>query len=46
MSREKLSMKKLKEVYRLKFELGHSNREIAQSLAISPSTVFRVYQPI
>lgn len=39
MSRQGVSMKKLKEVYRLKFELGYSHRVIAESLAISPSTV-------
>ncbi|MGE3920918.1 MAG: IS21 family transposase [Gammaproteobacteria bacterium] len=32
-------MKKLKEVYRLKFEFQYSNRVIAQSVNISPGTV-------
>lgn len=39
MSRQGLLMKKLKEVYRLKFELDYSHHIIAQSLAISSSTV-------
>ncbi len=39
MSRQGLSMKKLREAYRLKFELGYSHRTIAESLGISPSTV-------
>ena len=39
MSQKRLSMKKLKEVYRLKFELSYSNRVIADSLGISASTV-------
>lgn len=39
MSRMRLSMKKLKEVYRLKFELQFSNRQAADSVKISPSTV-------
>jgi transposase len=32
-------MKKLKEVYRLKFEFNYSNRVIAQSVGMSPGTV-------
>lgn len=32
-------MKKLKEVFRLKFEFGYSNRQIATSVNISPGTV-------
>lgn len=32
-------MKKLREVFRLKFELGYSNRQIGQSVNISPGTV-------
>lgn len=39
MSRKRISMKKLKEVYRLKFELGYSNRLIGTSVNISPGTV-------
>lgn len=39
MSRKRLSMKKLKEVYRMKFELRCSHRSIAASLGISASTV-------
>lgn len=39
MSRQGLSMKKLREVYRLKFELKYPHRVIAESLNISPSTV-------
>lgn len=39
MSRKRLSMKKLKEVYRLKYELNYSHRVIAESLGISASTV-------
>lgn len=32
-------MKKLREVFRLKFELGYSNRQIGRSINISPGTV-------
>ena len=39
MSRKGLSMKKLKEVYRLRFNLRYSHRQIATSLGISSSTV-------
>lgn len=39
MSRQGLSMKKLREVYRLRFELNYPHRAIANSLAISASTV-------
>lgn len=39
MSRKGLSMKKLKEVYRLRFELNYPHRAIADSLNISASTV-------
>ena len=37
---EKLSMRKISEILRQKFELKRSNRDIAHSLNISPSTVF------
>ncbi|MCL5270856.1 MAG: IS21 family transposase [bacterium] len=37
---ERLSMRKVKEVLRLKWGCGLSNREIAVSLAIAPSTVW------
>jgi transposase len=39
MSRQRTSMRKLKEVYRLKFELNYSNRVIAQSVNLSASTI-------
>ena len=39
MSAEKLSMRKIKEVLRLKFELGLGNRQIARSCSINHSTV-------
>lgn len=35
----RLSMRKMSEVFRQKLELQRSNREIAHSLNISPSTV-------
>lgn len=39
MSRQRTSMKKLREVYRLKFEFNYSNRLIAQSVNISAGSV-------
>lgn len=39
MSMPRITMKKLREVLRLKFDLKLSNREIANMLSISPSTV-------
>ena len=39
MPAEKLSMRKIKEVLRLKFELGFANRQIARSCKVSHSTV-------
>ena len=39
MPAEKLSMRKIKEVLRLKFELGFANRKIARSCKVSHSTV-------
>lgn len=39
MPTEKLSMRKIRELFRLHYEHGCSNREIAISLGISPSTV-------
>jgi transposase len=36
---ERLSMRKIKEVLRLKFELGFANRQIARSCSINHSTV-------
>ena len=38
---EKLTMRKLKELFRLKYEVKLNNRGIAASLGISPSTVSR-----
>ncbi len=39
MPRERISMRKIKELLRLKFECGLSTRKIAASLAISVSSV-------
>jgi transposase len=39
MSQVRLSMRKIEEILRLKFEAGLSHRAIAQSCAVSPSTV-------
>jgi len=39
MAQERLSMRKIEEVLRLKYEVGLSHRAIAQSCAVSPSTV-------
>lgn len=39
MPRERLSMRKITEVLRLKFDIGLSNRKIADSCSISRSTV-------
>lgn len=39
MPKERLSMRKIREVLRLKYELGRSNREIARSCGIGSSTV-------
>lgn len=39
MPKKRLSMRKIKEVLRLKYELGHSNREISRSCGIGSSTV-------
>jgi DNA-binding transcriptional regulator LsrR (DeoR family) len=36
---ERLSMRKIKEVLRLKFELGLANRQIARSCSVNHSTV-------
>jgi transposase len=36
---KRLSMRKIKEVLRLKWDLGLSNREISNSIKVSPSTV-------
>jgi hypothetical protein len=36
---ERLSMRKIREVLRLKFEVGLANRQIARSCAINHSTV-------
>lgn len=39
MPKERLSMRKIREILRLKYELGRSNREIARSCDIGRSTV-------
>ena len=39
MSQERLSMRKIEEILRLKYEVGLSHRAIAQSCSVSPSTV-------
>jgi transposase len=39
MSQERLSMRKIEEILRLKYEVGLSHRAIAQSCLVSPSTV-------
>ena len=39
MSQKRLSMRKIRELLRLKYELGRSHREIATSLGIANSTV-------
>ena len=39
MSQQRLSMRKIRELMRLKYELGRSHREIAASLGIANSTV-------
>ena len=39
MGQKRLSMRKIREVLRLKYELGRSNREIGTSLKVSHSTV-------
>lgn len=42
MAHRRLSMRKTKEILRLKHELGLSNRQIARSCSISPETVGKV----
>ena len=39
MSQKRLSMRKIRELLRLKYDLGRSHREIARSLGIAASTV-------
>ena len=39
MSQERLSMRKIEEILRLKYEVGLTHRAIAQSCSVSPSTV-------
>ena len=39
MSQKGLSMRKIEEILRLKYEAGLSHRAIAQSCSVSPSTV-------
>ena len=39
MSQERLSMRKIEEILRLKYEVGLTHRAIAQSCLVSPSTV-------
>ena len=39
MSQERLSMRKIREILRLKWECRLSNRAVAQSCSVSPSTV-------
>lgn len=39
-----ISMRKLKEILRLKYGLGLSHRQIARSLVTSPSVVSQIYQ--
>ena len=39
MSQKRLSMRKIRELMRLKYELGRSHREIAASLGVANSTV-------
>ena len=39
MSQERLSMRKIEEILRLKYEAGLTHRAIAQSCSVSPSTV-------
>ena len=41
MANQRLSMRKTKEILRLKYELGLKNRQIARSCSISPETVAR-----
>ncbi len=42
MANRRLSMRKTKEVLRLKYEVGLSNRQISRSCSISPETVGKV----
>ena len=44
MAKARLPMRKIKEVLRLKFELGRGHREIARSCGIGHSTVFEYLQ--
>lgn len=46
MPKKRLSMRKIREVLRLKYELGHSNREISRSCGIGSSTVSDYLQRI
>ena len=39
MTNRRLSLRKIEEVLRLHFECGRNNREIAQSVQVSPTTV-------
>ncbi len=39
MPKKRLSMRKLQEILRLKFERGLSNRAIARSISVSPTSV-------
>ena len=38
MPKERLSMRKIREVLKLKYERGQSGRSIAKSISVSPST--------
>ena len=42
MARKRTDMKKIKDVLRLKFELGLSNRDIGQCLSLGPATVSEI----
>lgn len=44
MANRRLSMRKTKEILRLKYKLRLSNRKIARSCSISPETVGKVLQ--
>ena len=39
MAKERLSMRKIREILRLKFECGLTNRQIAKSCSVARSTV-------
>ena len=46
MTAERLTMRKVKEVLRLKFDVKLSNRQIAQSCSMCPQYGWRIHAPL